>query len=145
MDMNNDGLADYIQLFEGEAYLQIAYGMPDGVKQCRLAMIYMSENAWIQLPFVGLGIVPEFAFTYFLPRLMGFQKAKEIVYFQKRVDAQQALEWGWVNDVLPHDQLLSHAREAAQKLIPPEGPGLAVTSQVPVVVTVAPASGASTP
>lgn len=89
-------------------------------------LIYMSENAWIQLPFVGLGIVPEFAFTYFLPRLMGFQKAKEIVYFQKRVDAQQALEWGWVNDVLPHDQLLSHARDMAQKLIPPEGPGLAV-------------------
>lgn len=89
-------------------------------------LIYMSENAWIQLPFVGLGIVPEFALTYFLPRLMGFQKAKEIVYFRKRVPAQQALEWGWVNDVLPHDQLLFHAREAAQKLIPPEGPGLAV-------------------
>ena len=89
-------------------------------------LIYMSEHAWIQLPFVGLGIVPEFALTYFLPRLMGFQKAKEIVYFRKRVPAQQALEWGWVNDVLPHDQLLSHAREMAQKLIPPEGPGLAV-------------------
>ena len=89
-------------------------------------LIYMSEHAWIQLPFVGLGIVPEFALTYFLPRLMGFQKAKEIVYFRKRVSAKQALEWGWVNDVLPHDQLLSHAREMAQKLIPPEGPGLAV-------------------
>ena len=89
-------------------------------------LIYMSEHAWIQLPFVGLGIVHEFALTYFLPRLMGFQKAKEIVYFRKRVPAQQALEWGWVNDVLPHDQLLSHAREAAQRLIPPEGPGLAV-------------------
>jgi len=89
-------------------------------------LIYMSEHAWIQLPFVGLGIVPEFALSYFLPRLMGFQKAKEIVYFRKRVSAQQALEWGWVNDVLPHDQLLSHANEMAQKLIPPEGPGLAV-------------------
>ena len=89
-------------------------------------LIYMSEHAWIQLPFVGLGIVPEFALTYFLPRLMGFQKAKEIVYFRKRVRAQEALEWGWVNDVLPHDQLLSHATEMAQKLIPPEGPGLAV-------------------
>jgi 2-(1,2-epoxy-1,2-dihydrophenyl)acetyl-CoA isomerase len=89
-------------------------------------LIYMSEHAWIQLPFVGLGIVPEFALTYFLPRLMGFQKAKEIVYFRKRVTAQLALEWGWVNGVLAHDQLLSHAREIAQKLIPPEGPGLAV-------------------
>lgn len=89
-------------------------------------LIYMSEHAWIQLPFVGLGIVPEFGLTYLLPRLMGFQKAKEVVYFRKRVSAQQAMEWGWVNDVLPHDQLLPHAREMAKKLIPPEGPGLAV-------------------
>ena len=89
-------------------------------------LIYMSEHAWIELPFVGLGIVPEFALTYLLPRLMGFQKAKEVVYFRKRFPAQQALEWGWVNDVLPHDALLAHARGMALKLIPPEGPGLAV-------------------
>ena len=89
-------------------------------------LIYMSEHAWIELPFVGLGIVPEFALTYFLPRQMGFQRAKEIVYFRKRIPAQQALEWGWVNGVLPHDELLPHAETMAQKLIPPGGPGLAV-------------------
>ena len=89
-------------------------------------MIYMSEHAWIELPFVGLGLVPEFALTYLLPRMMGFQKAKEIVYFRKRVSAEQALEWGWVNEVLPHDELLPYAREMARRLIPPEGPGLAV-------------------
>jgi 2-(1,2-epoxy-1,2-dihydrophenyl)acetyl-CoA isomerase len=89
-------------------------------------LIYMSEHAWIQLPFVGLGIIPEFALTYLLPRLMGFQKAKEIVYFRKKVTAEQAQAWGWVNDVVPHDQLMAHATEMAKKLIPPEGPGLAV-------------------
>jgi 2-(1,2-epoxy-1,2-dihydrophenyl)acetyl-CoA isomerase len=89
-------------------------------------LIYMSEHAWIELPFVGLGILPEFALTYFLPRQMGFQRAKEIVYFRKRILAQQALEWGWVNGVLPHKELMTHAREMAEKLIPPEGPGLAV-------------------
>jgi 2-(1,2-epoxy-1,2-dihydrophenyl)acetyl-CoA isomerase len=89
-------------------------------------LIYLSEHAWIELPFVGLGIVPEFALSYFLPRLMGFQRAKEIVYFRKRVTAQEALAWGWVNDVVPHERLLPHAREAAMRLIPPEGPGLAV-------------------
>jgi 2-(1,2-epoxy-1,2-dihydrophenyl)acetyl-CoA isomerase len=89
-------------------------------------LIYMSEHAWIELPFVGLGILPEFALTYFLPRLMGFQKAKEIVYFRKRIPAQQALEWGWINGVVPHDELLPLAKETARKLVPPEGPGLAV-------------------
>ena len=89
-------------------------------------LIYMSEHAWIELPFVGLGILPEFALTYFLPRVMGFQRAKEIVYFRKRIPAQQALEWGWVNGVVPHGELLPLAKETAQKLVPPEGPGLAV-------------------
>jgi 2-(1,2-epoxy-1,2-dihydrophenyl)acetyl-CoA isomerase len=90
-------------------------------------LIYMSEHAWIEFPFVGrLGILPEFALTYFLPRLMGFQKAKEIVYFPKRITAQQALEWGWVNEVVPHDELIPRAQEIARKLIPPEGPGLSV-------------------
>jgi 2-(1,2-epoxy-1,2-dihydrophenyl)acetyl-CoA isomerase len=89
-------------------------------------LIYMSEHAWIELPFVGLGILPEFALTYFLPRVMGFQKAKEIVYFRKRIPAQQALEWGWINGVVPHDELLPLAKETARKLVPPEGPGLAV-------------------
>jgi enoyl-CoA hydratase/carnithine racemase len=90
-------------------------------------LIYMSEHAWIEFPFVGrLGILPEFALTYFLPRMMGFQKAKEIVFFPKRIPAQQALEWGWVNEVVPHDELIPHAQEIARKLIAPEGPGLAV-------------------
>ena len=90
-------------------------------------LIYMSEHAWIEFPFVGrLGILPEFALTYFLPRMMGFQKAKEIVYFPKRIPAQQALEWGWVNEVVPHDELMPRAQEMARKLIPPDGPGLAV-------------------
>ena len=90
-------------------------------------LIYMSEHAWIEFPFVGrLGILPEFALTYFLPRMMGFQKAKEIVFFPKRIPAQQALEWGWVNEVVPHEELIPRAQEITRKLIPPDGPGLAV-------------------
>ena len=90
-------------------------------------LIYMSEHAWVEFPFVGrLGILPEFALTYFLPRMMGFQKAKEIVYFPKRISAQKVLEWGWVNEVVPHEELIPRAQEIARKLIAPEGPGLAV-------------------
>lgn len=89
-------------------------------------LIYMSEHAWIRLPFVNLGIVPEFALTYFLPRMIGSQRAKEIVYFSEKITAQQALELGLVNRVLPHIELLPFAREMALKLIPPQGAGLAI-------------------
>ncbi len=89
-------------------------------------LIYLSEHAWIRLPFVNLGIVPEFALTYLLPRIIGFQRAKEIVYFHKKISAREAFELGLVNEVLPHDELLPTARERALQLIPPQGAGLAI-------------------
>ena len=89
-------------------------------------LIYVSEHAWAQLPFVNIGIIPELASTYLLPRLLGFQRAKELIYFAERIPAQQLFELGLVNKVLPHDQLIPYAKEMALKLIPPAGAWMAV-------------------
>ena len=89
-------------------------------------LIYASEHAWVQLPFVHLGILPEFASSYLLPRLVGFQRAKEMLFFGERIDARQLYEMGLVNKVLPHEQLLSYAREMALRVVPPQGAALAV-------------------
>jgi len=89
-------------------------------------LVYCSEHAWAQLPFIGLGIIPELASSYLLPRLIGFQRAKEIMFFGERIPAQKLYELGLVNKVLPHEQLLPHARERALKLIPPKAAGYAV-------------------
>ncbi len=89
-------------------------------------LIYVSEHAWIRLPFVRLGILPEFASAYLLPRLIGFQRAKEIAYFGETMTAGEVFELGLINKILPHDELIPYAKEMALKLIPPGGPGLAV-------------------
>jgi len=89
-------------------------------------LIYCSEHAWASLPFIGLGIIPELASSYLLPRLIGFQRAKEIMFFAERITAQKLFDLGLVNKVLPHDQLMPYARERALKLIPPQGAGYAV-------------------
>ncbi len=89
-------------------------------------LIYVSEHAWVKLPFVTLGIVPELASSYLLPRLLGMQRAKEIMFFGEPIDAQRLLELGLVNKVLPHEQLLPYARKMAGRLIEPQGAGLAV-------------------
>jgi len=89
-------------------------------------LIYMSEHAWATLPFGVLGIVPEFASTYILPRIVGFQKAKEILFMGERITAQQAFDWNLVNKVLPHDELIPYAREQTLRLIPPKGAGQAL-------------------
>ena len=93
---------------------------------CCADLIYASENAWFRLPFVKMGIIPEFSVTYLLPRLIGFQKAKEMIYFGNDVTAQELFNLGIINKVLPHDQLLGHAKEMTLKLIPPKGAGSAV-------------------
>lgn len=89
-------------------------------------LVYASEHAWATLPFVGLGIIPELASSYLLPRMIGFQRAKEIMYFGEKLTARDLHELGLVNRVLPHDELLPYAREAALRLIPPRGAPLAV-------------------
>jgi len=89
-------------------------------------LIYASEYAWFKLPFLELGITAELASSFILPRLLGFQKAKEIIYFSQKISAIEAHEMGIVNQVLPHDQLLNFTREQTLKLVAPGGPAFAV-------------------
>ena len=73
-----------------------------------------------------LGIAAELCSTFLLPRMLGFQKAKEVLFFPERIDAEHAVALGIANKVLPHGELLAYARDRVLQLIPPEGPGLAV-------------------
>lgn len=88
--------------------------------------VYMSEHAWVQLPFAKLGISAELASSFLLPRLLGMQKAKEIIFFSGRINAEEAVELNLANKVVPHDELLTYSRKKALELIPPNGAGLAI-------------------
>ena len=89
-------------------------------------LIYISQHAWVKLPFVNVGLAPELASSYLLPRMIGLQQTKEIIFFGEKLSAQRLLELGLVNQVLPHDELLRYAREQTLKLIPPQGAGFSV-------------------
>ena len=88
-------------------------------------LIYISEHAWVKLPFINIGLIPELASSYLLPRLVGFQRAKEIIFFGEKISTSKLYEMGLVNEVLPHDDLIPYANQMALKLIPPQGAGLA--------------------
>ncbi len=89
-------------------------------------LIYMAEDAWFGFYFSKRAIIPEFASTFLLPFYIGFQKAKEIIYFGQKLTAQESYELGIVNKVLPKEELIPYAKEQALKLIPPKGPILAI-------------------
>jgi len=80
-------------------------------------LIYMAKDAWIQFNFVKRGVMAQSAMSYILPLYIGFQKAKEILFFGGKITAFEAEQLGLVNKVLPNGKLLEYARKQAEKLL----------------------------
>lgn len=85
-------------------------------------LVYAAPNARFQLPFVPLGIVPEFGSTFLLPLIAGYQRAAELLLLGLPFSAEQAKEAGIVTAVVPQDELLQKAFSVAKALaaLPPE-------------------------
>ncbi|MGA8362048.1 MAG: enoyl-CoA hydratase-related protein [Candidatus Dormiibacterota bacterium] len=75
-----------------------------------------AESATFVQAFVRIGLIPDLASTYFLPRLIGPARAAELTMLGETVDAARALELGLVNRVVPDSQLASAAAELAGRL-----------------------------
>jgi enoyl-CoA hydratase/carnithine racemase len=84
--------------------------------------VYAASTARFQLPFVPLGIVPEFGSTYLLPLLAGYQRAAELLLLGQPFTAEKAREAGIVTEVLATESLMAKAEETANALaaLPPE-------------------------
>jgi enoyl-CoA hydratase/carnithine racemase len=85
-------------------------------------LVYAAPNARFQLPFVPLGIVPEFGSTFLLPLIAGYQRAAKLLLLGQPFTAQEACEAGIVTAVVPQEDLLSEAEKVAIALaaLPPE-------------------------
>lgn len=79
-------------------------------------IILASENAKFGMAFVNVGLIPDLAGLYTLPGLVGLQRAKELVYTGRVITAGEAMEWGIVNRVCSHEELLSQAQSLARRL-----------------------------
>ena len=79
-------------------------------------MIYASDNAKLGFPEVTLGIIPGFGGTQNLARLIGPNKAKELVLSGRIIPAQKAQAWGVVNEVFPQADLAAKAMELAKEI-----------------------------
>jgi enoyl-CoA hydratase/carnithine racemase len=75
-----------------------------------------SEEATFSLPFLKVGIIPEFGSTYALPRLVGIAKACELVFTGKSIGATEAKEIGLVNEVVPAADLRAATYELAKAM-----------------------------
>jgi enoyl-CoA hydratase/carnithine racemase len=84
-------------------------------------LVYAGDNARFQMPFTSLGLVPEFASSYLLPLIAGYQRAAELLLLGEAFGPDQALAAGFVTRVVPAAETFATAMQAAAKLaaLPP--------------------------
>jgi enoyl-CoA hydratase/carnithine racemase len=79
-------------------------------------LVYAGDNAMFAMPFVNLGLCPEAASSYLVPRLMGHVRAAETLLLGEPFSAESALEWGLVNRIVPPAEASALAQQQARKL-----------------------------
>jgi enoyl-CoA hydratase/carnithine racemase len=84
-------------------------------------LVYVAEGATFSMPFVNLGLVPEFGSTLLLPMVAGRVRAAEKLLLGRPFLAAEAVVMGLANAVLPATELLNHAQTAARSFsaLPP--------------------------
>lgn len=75
--------------------------------------IYASDKALFGLPEINLGLIPGFGGTQRLARRIGSNRAKELIFTGKNINAQTALEYGIVNKVCDPDILMEEVMKTA--------------------------------
>jgi enoyl-CoA hydratase/carnithine racemase len=83
--------------------------------------VYVSDEARLAMPFVSLGLVPEFASSLIVPQLMGNARAAEKLLLGEPFTGENAVECGIANAVLPASEVVNHARRIAERFnaLPP--------------------------
>jgi enoyl-CoA hydratase/carnithine racemase len=85
-------------------------------------LVYVSDDARLAMPFVTLALVPEFAVSLLLPRLIGHVRAAEKLLLGEPFTGTEAVAMGIANASLPAGDVLAHARRMAERFntLPPD-------------------------
>lgn len=75
-----------------------------------------AESSKLAAAFTKRGIVPESGGTWFLPRMIGWAKASELIFTGRTLSAKECLDWGLVNSVVPDASLMDEARALATEI-----------------------------
>ena len=83
--------------------------------------VYVADDAKLVMPFVALGLVPEFASSLLVPQAMGMRRAAEKLMLGDPLTPEQAVECGIANAILPSGEVVAHARRVAERFnsLPP--------------------------
>ena len=90
---------------------------------CMTDIALAAESASFTMAYTAAGLAPDGSSTYFLPRIVGMRRARELMLTNRRLSAAEALAMGIVERVVPDDDLMVEAEKIARALA--SGPTLA--------------------
>jgi len=93
-------------------------------------LVYADPKTRFQLPFVNLGLCPEFGSSFLLPQFVGHARAAELLLLGDVFSAQTALELGLINGISPEGQVIATATEKANQLAQRPAASLYLTKQL---------------
>ncbi|MEM6905283.1 MAG: enoyl-CoA hydratase-related protein, partial [Pseudomonadota bacterium] len=129
------GVARYLRLQPDiqKPFLAAVDGLAVGIGTTLLFhcdMVFATPGSEFMTPFVDLGLVAENASSLLAPRIMGAQRAFEMLALAERFSAERAAEAGLVNAVLPPERLEPHTMEIAARLAAKPQQALRLTKQL---------------
>ncbi len=128
----NDDISDTVAFMEALMQCPVPVvakvrGMAVGIGTTLLLhcdLVYCSQDTVFSLPFINLGLVPEYASSWILPRLVGHRKASEWLMLGDAFSATDALQVGLVNNVCETAALDEVCAKALAKLVAKPGSAL---------------------
>jgi len=113
---NAIGFLDALRSFR-KVLIAAVHGQTVGIGVTALLhcdLVVAARSTQMSMPFVKLGLVPEAGSSLLLPRLVGHQRAAELLLLGRPFDAPEALQMGLVNRVVEDAALMDEARELAR-------------------------------
>ncbi len=87
-------------------------------------LVVASSRATFMQAFTKVGLVPDMGSLYFLPRVVGMHRAKELIWTARKITADEAQQMGIVNQVVDQEELESRALDLAKRIA--DGPAFAI-------------------
>lgn len=79
-------------------------------------LVMAGESTAFNTAYSGVGLSADGGMTFLLPRFIGLKRAKELLLTNRKIMAKEALEWGFVNRVVPDGQLMNESESLARTL-----------------------------
>ncbi|BDB29053.1 enoyl-CoA hydratase/isomerase family protein (plasmid) [Cupriavidus sp. P-10] len=92
--------------------------------------VLASSCAFFGMSFAKVGMVPDMAAAYFLPRVVGMATAKDMMLTARRISVEEAKNVGIVHSIYPPETLMEQARQFARRFLDGPGPTLGMTKRM---------------